>query len=49
MSTIEFSYKIINGNNVEICNGTTKLAFYNPKTKKPIKCPLEIKEKFINS
>ncbi len=48
MSKIEFSYKIIN-NKVEICNGVTKLAFYDPETKRPKKCPLEIKEKFFNS
>jgi len=49
MSKIEFSYHIINNKKVEICKGATKLAFYDPKTKKPRKCPLEIKEKFFNS
>ncbi|MAS16707.1 MAG: thioesterase [Flavobacteriaceae bacterium] len=49
MSKIEFSYHIINNKKVEICRGITKLAFYDPKTKKPKKCPLEIKEKFFNS
>ena len=48
MSTIEFNYQIINGDKVEICNGVTKLAFFDPKTKKPKRCPLEIKEKFFN-
>ena len=49
MSKIEFSYQIINNKKVGICKGVTKLAFYDPKTKKPRKCPLEIKEKFFNS
>ena len=49
MSTIEFKYQIFKGNKVKICSGITKLAFYNPKTKKPIKCPIEIKEKFFDS
>tara|TARA_B100001167_G_scaffold16480_1_gene8800 strand:+ start:93 stop:494 length:402 start_codon:yes stop_codon:yes gene_type:complete len=49
MSTIEFKYQIFKGNKVKICSGTTKLAFYDPKTKKPKKCPIEIKEKFFNS
>ena len=49
MSKIEFSYHIINNKKVEICKGFTKLAFYDPKIKKPRKCPLEIKEKFFNS
>ena len=48
MSTIEFNYQIINGDKVKICNGVTKLAFFDPKTKKPKRCPLEIKEKFFN-
>ena len=49
MSTIEFKYQIFKGNKFKICSGTTKLAFYDPKTKKPKKCPIEIKEKFFNS
>ena len=49
MSTIEFKYQIFKGNKVKICSGTTKLAFYDPKTKKPKKCPIEIKEKFFDS
>ena len=49
MSKVEFSYHIINNKKVEKCKGFTKLAFYDPKTKKPRKCPLEIKEKFFNS
>ncbi len=48
MSTIEFNYQIINGDKVKICNGVTKLAFFDPKTKKPKRCPLGIKEKFFN-
>ena len=42
-------YEIFKGNKVKICSGTTKLAFYDPKTKKPKKCPIEIKEKFFDS
>lgn len=49
MSTIEFKYQIFKGNKVKICSGITKLAFYDPKTKKPKKCPIEIKEKFFDS
>ena len=49
MSTIEFKYQIFKGNKVKICSGITKLAFYDPKTKKPKKCPIDIKEKFFNS
>jgi acyl-CoA thioester hydrolase len=49
MSTIEFKYQIFKGNKVKICSGTTKLAFYDPKTKKSKKCPIEIKEKFFDS
>ena len=48
-SQVCLSTNIINNKKVEICRGITKLAFYDPKTKKPKKCPLVIKEKFFNS
>ncbi len=43
---IEFEYEIHNEQNELLCSGSTILAFLDKKTKKPIRCPEYILEKF---
>lgn len=43
---IEFDYEIFNENNELLVEANTVLAFLNTETKKPIKCPDYLLEKF---
>ena len=45
-ATLVFDYKIINQKNQIICSGTTVLAFLSPVTKRPMRCPQILLEKF---
>ncbi len=45
-ATLVFDYKIINQKNQIICSGTTVLAFVSPLTKRPMRCPQILLEKF---
>ena len=38
---IIFSYEIKNQKDEIVCNGETTLAFFNAKTRKPVRCPEE--------
>ena len=46
-ATIEFDYIIFNQKDEVICEGNTVLAFLSPKTKRPMRCPKTLLEKFI--
>lgn len=46
LATLVFDYKIINQKNQIICSGTTVLAFLSPITKRPMRCPEILLEKF---
>lgn len=43
---IEFNYEIINQHKELICTGNSTLVFVNKETKKPIRCPDYLLEKF---
>lgn len=43
---IEFDYEIVNQNNELITTGNSILAFINATTKKPMRCPNYVLEKF---
>ena len=45
-STLEFDYQIVNQKDEIICTGYTVLAFLSPKTKRPMRCPEFLREKF---
>ena len=45
-ATLVFDYEIINQKNKIICLGTTVLAFLSPNTKRPMRCPEILLEKF---
>ena len=45
-ATLDFDYEIVNQNDEIICEGNTVLAFLSPKTKRPIRCPKFLLEKF---
>jgi len=38
-ASLDFSYDVFNQNKDLICEGSTKLAFLNSKSQKPIRCP----------
>jgi len=44
--TLDFEYLIVNQNDELICLGFTQLAFLSPKTKRPMRCPDFVIEKF---
>ena len=46
-ATMEFDYIIVNQKDEAICEGNTVLAFLSSKTKRPIRCPKILLEKFI--
>jgi len=45
-ATLDFEYLIVNQNDELICTGYTKLAFLSPQTKRPMRCPDFLAEKF---
>ena len=45
-ATLDFDYVITNQNDKIICTGNTVLAFLSPETKKPMRCPKFLLEKF---
>ena len=45
-ATLDFDYEIVNQNDEIICEGNTILAFLSPKTKRPMRCPKFLLEKF---
>ena len=45
-ATIEFDYLIMNQKEKIICTGNTILAFLSPTTKRPMRCPNFLVEKF---
>ncbi|MGI9540463.1 MAG: acyl-CoA thioesterase [Flavobacteriaceae bacterium] len=45
-ATLEFEYVIVNQKDEIICKGSTILAFLSPNTKRPMRCPKFLLEKF---
>jgi len=45
-ATLDFEYQITNQKSEIICTGSTVLAFLSPKTKRPMRCPDFLLEKF---
>ena len=46
--SIEFLYELYNNDNLLLAKGYTKLVFINMETKKIIRCPDYLMEKFVN-
>ena len=45
-ASLEFDYIVHNQNKEMICKGSTKIAFLNSKTQKPVRCPVFIYKLF---
>jgi acyl-CoA thioester hydrolase len=45
-ATLEFDYVLLNQKDEIICKGNTVLAFLSPQTKRPMRCPKFLLEKF---
>ena len=45
-ATLQFDYVIVNQKDEIICKGNTVLAFLSPQTKRPMRCPKFLLEKF---
>lgn len=45
-ATLDFDYELTNQKDEIICKGNTVLAFLSPQTKRPMRCPKFLLEKF---
>ena len=48
-ATVVFTYDLFNGKGEMVCKGSTRLAFLDAVTKRPVRCPKKLRDLFKDS